>query len=374
MSDEREDPRRDKNAEAYAQAQQALQAIIGGMTGRRPNALAESQPATPYEPDDALKATLAELETVRQQTKKQFSEKLFSVGAKSVPLGMGLSLIVSWFLWGTTDRHHEVFGIGSLIKFAGIGAFLGGLWAWAVAQNIVRTYNQLFKERVMPTLLAGFGGHLEWRPSKPSLEEFKRYHLFYHWNNVDSSDEIYGDYRGMPLSIYDLELTSQNGKQVQRIFAGIMIALTLPRGLQGVTVVSTQGKLSNFAEHLFDGLQSVHLEDPTFAKTFQVHSSDQVSARALLTPAFMERFLHLATIYGTPEVMTEGKCFFIALPTGAGCLFTPPSYRDPVAARESLTRFHQNIASYLHVVDAVIDLDQAAREQAKQAGDGTPTP
>ncbi|MCL2872760.1 MAG: DUF3137 domain-containing protein [Betaproteobacteria bacterium] len=369
MSDDHEDPRRDKNAEAYAQAQQALQTIIGGMTGRRPNALADSQPATPYEPDAALKATLAELETVRQQTKKQVYERLFSVGIKSVPIGVLLSLLLSWFLFGTTDRHHVVFGVGKVIQFAIVGAAFGGLWAWTAAQLVVKAYNKLFKERVMPTLLAGFGGHLEWRSSQPSLDEFKRYHLFPHWDYSNSTDEIHGDYRGIPLSIFDLDITAREGKQTVLIFGGIMIALTLPRGLQGVTVVSAQGAISNFAEHLFDGLQSVHLEDPAFAKTFQVHSSDQVSARALLTPAFMERFLHLATIYGTPEVMTEDKRFFIALPTGKGSLFTPPSYRDPVAAREALTRFHQNIATYLHVVDAVIDLDQGARAQAAQSDD-----
>ncbi|MDR2709822.1 MAG: DUF3137 domain-containing protein [Burkholderiales bacterium] len=351
MSNEREKT----NAEAYAQAQQAAKQIIRTMIGVRLGEPDAAESAPPYEPDAALDAILVELETVRQQAKSEIAARAI----KYIPIGALLGFGLSLLFWGTYSRH-GVFGLGDLLQFVVVGALLG--FGWSV-KGLYEAYRQLYKQRVLPKLAAGFG--LDWRPAQPPLDEFKRYHLFPRWDDAQSADEICGDYRGMPLSIFDLDLFVQSGKQRRAVFNGVVVALTLPRGLRGITVVAPQSLLGGFTEHLFDNLQSVHLENPEFAKAFQVHASDQVSARALLTPAFMERFLELASAYGTPQALAEDRRFFIALPVGRGSLFSPPSFNAPATARETLTRLHQNIVTYLHTVDAVIDLDQAARQQAQ---------
>ena len=48
------------------------------------------------------------------------------------------------------------------------------------------------------------------------------------------------------------------------------------------------------------------LEDPKFAKRFNVYSSDQVEARYLVTSSFMERFQNLNTVFGAKKA----KCSF----------------------------------------------------------------
>ena len=50
----------------------------------------------------------------------------------------------------------------------------------------------------------------------------------------------------------------------------------------------------------------IKLEDPKFEKRFRVFSEDEIEARYLVTPVFMERFLNLTTSFGT----NKAKCSF----------------------------------------------------------------
>lgn len=174
----------------------------------------------------------------------------------------------------------------------------------------------------------------------------------------------------MSLSIVELKLTKGSGKNERTVFHGLTAAVTLPRGLSGTTVVvPDRGMFGNLAERLRGGpCEPVRLEDPAFEKAYEVYGSDQVSARALLTPAFMERFMALAGSghFGAPAALVQDNRLLMALEARAGRdLFEPPSYRKPAAGREALIQLHDDIATVLKAADAVIDLDQAARLQRR---------
>ncbi|MDZ4371237.1 MAG: DUF3137 domain-containing protein, partial [Phenylobacterium sp.] len=182
--------------------------------------------------------------------------------------------------------------------------------------------------------------------------------------------EIHGDYRGLPLSIIELKLVRGSGKNRRTIFNGLTATVTLPRGLSGVTVVAPdRGLLGNLAERLRGGpCEPVRLEDPDFEKAYEVYATDQISARALLTPAFMARFMALAGSgrFGAPAALVQDNRLIMALASSSGRnLFEPPSYRKPAAGREALTQLHQDIEAVLRAADAIIDLDQAARLQPR---------
>ena len=53
-------------------------------------------------------------------------------------------------------------------------------------------------------------------------------------------------------------------------------------------------------------MNKVFLEDVEFDKKYDVYSEDQIEARYLITPAFMERFKHISTAFGTQKA----KCSF----------------------------------------------------------------
>jgi len=130
-------------------------------------------------------------------------------------------------------------------------------------------------------------------------------------------------------------------------------------------VVPDKGLFGNLSERLRGGsCEQVRIEDPLFERAFEVYGTDQISARALLTPAFMERFLALAGSgrFGAPAALVQDNRLIMALSAvGGRNLFEPPSYRKPAAAREAIAQLSDDIAQVLSAADAVIDLDQAAR-------------
>jgi|GEM_PF-1184603 len=326
-----------------------------GVTGAAPDG--ESGEA-----DAELEQTLVELEAVRQQARSQVptpSPKFAFIGALAGFL---------WFIIGGAS--FSVVGLLLSIAFgAAAGVLIGYGPAAAKLFRLDAIYGNLYLQRVLPKLLSGFG-QLGWRrPAQPPLDEFRRYRLFPQWNSVYAGDEIHGDYRGLPLSISELNLISSEGGS-HSVFRGLVVALALPRGLRGITVVTSyQGVFAHFAERWRENavqsspLQSVHLEDPEFAKAYQVHATDQISSRALLTPAFMERFKALAERLGAPALLVEDNRLILALATDSRNFFQPPIYGEPATARARLTQLREDIATLLRTADAVIDLDQSTRGQ-----------
>jgi len=101
-----------------------------------------------------------------------------------------------------------------------------------------------------------------------------------------------------------------------------------------------------------------------FEKAYEVYGTDQVASRALLTPAFMERFLALGQRSGfqQPLALAQDNKLTIALPkAGGGNLFEPPGLRQPAASRQALLKLYGDIQAVLTAADAVIDLDQFSR-------------
>ena len=102
------------------------------------------------------------------------------------------------------------------------------------------------------------------------------------------------------------------------------------------------------------------LEDPEFERHYEVYSNDQIEARALLTPAFMERFTALAATSGfsLPGALAEGNRLVVALPKslGTGKLFEPRRYWKP-AGGEALVVLERDIRAVLSMADTVISLD-----------------
>ena len=335
-------------------------------------------------PDAALAPILDELEAVRKQAWLQANPsrpprptRWLLTGAL---LGFVLWLISLYEPGSTATQSQKIFGVVLWPAMgAGLAAFLwsiSGRGKAIVAQVILdAAYGQLYKQRVLPQLAASFG-HLAWRGvAQPPLDEFKRYHLFPHWDAARAENEIYGDYRGLPLSISELRLSARQDNGLAPVFAGLAVTLTLPRALRGVTVVTAGPEsifghlLESLRAHAAQSLQPVHLEDPVFAQAFQVHATDQVSSRALLTPAFMERFKNLMNSFGDPALLAQDNRLFMALATQGRNLFQPPSYNESAAARARLAQLREDIATLLRVADAVIDLDSSTRQAAAPVGD-----
>lgn len=307
--------------------------------------------ASPDE-DIALAPVLAKLEATRVATAAEIERRM----RRFIPNGLAAGV----FIWAWMQFSHDPGGLVELGFLCFVGAVGGYVWASAV---LAARYSATYKAEVLPRLAARFDA-LDYRKAvAPDAALLKRQRLFRHFDQMGADDEIFGTYRGVPISIVELALTEQVGKETRTVFAGLFTRITLPRALAGTTAVVIDGGALGNLRDAFGG-DRVRLEDPAFERVYQVFGTDQIAARALLTPAFMTRFLALGerTGFQRPLALSQGNDLTIALPKqGTGDLFEPPSYSRPAASRAALARLNGDLAAVLALADAVIDLDQSVR-------------
>jgi hypothetical protein len=307
---------------------------------------------------DALLADMAPLLAELEATRADLVRRANRRALWRVPVGA-----IGGLLFWATD---PVGTPTDMILMMGFGAALG--FAWAVAP-LAERYRRLYKERVLPVLVARHGS-VAWRPAialDPAL--FREARLFRQAGAAAAEDELFGEWRGLPIRLMDLELHHGGGDDRVIDFRGLLIIVDLPRGLRGKTAVvaadAAPAAVSEWVHGRDD--ERVRIEDPEFEVRYQVYGEDQVAARALLTPAFVERFKALGARlgHGWPQLLMQDNRLHLFLPRLGSKLFEPPGFRKPAASRAALVALHQEIGAALAVVDSVIDLDQAARTRAQ---------
>lgn len=195
----------------------------------------------------------------------------------------------------------------------------------------------------------------------PSLRRFQALDLLPSHDRSHFEDFFHGERQGCAFDLCEAKLEDErrtkNGKSYVTVFRGQMIRMAFPKKFHGVTVVKRDAGVFN-GLRAFGELKRVGLGDSTFEKAFEVYSNDQVEARYLVHPVFMERLIHLEEAFSGRRV----RCGFqdgdllLAVETGdkyeIGDMFK--SLDDPARAR----RIVGEIAEVLKLMDAVLTAEQ----------------
>jgi hypothetical protein len=315
-----------------------------------------------------LAPTLRELDAVRADVAAQVKRR----SIMRVPLGAAAALL----FWVLTQFSDDPFGAFELVMFMVVGAAAGEVWAIG---HLDRDYRRRYKDQVLPHLAAQFGNLTYRHASTPNIQKLHQSRILRDFDNAVADDEITGTHRGLPISIVEIRSTQRSGDDERVVFDGLLIELTLPRALTGTTViVSDEGLIGNFKTRWrADALEHVRLEDPTFEKHYEVYSNNQIESRALLTPAFMQRFTTMAerTGFSLPGARAEGNQLVIALPKRMPVdLFEPPVYWKHTGGKVLLD-LSRDIEAVLAMADTVIDLDfwaSGSRDHGRE-GSGPPS-
>lgn len=325
-----------------------------------PKPMPEATQALADELERALEPTLRELELLRTQA-------IRAVKARSVTrLPAGIVILVVLYVMAQWNKGLDPLG---MLFMAFVGAMIGEGWAvWKPDRDYTREY----KARVLPQIARRFGDLTYRRASAGGIAMLRERGILPRHDSARVEDEIAGTHHGMPVSIVEARLKARKGKHTRVVFDGLLVQLTLPRSLTATTAIAPdRGALGNLtAQWRSMGLQQVRLEDPRFEARYEVYGSDQVEARALLTPAFMERLMALEALSGMapPGATAQGNRLMIALPKrlGAGDLFEPPPYWKP-SGGQALVRMSRDIRAVLAMADAVSGLDFWAEGRKRDA-------
>ena len=103
-------------------------------------------------------------------------------------------------------------------------------------------------------------------------------------------DLIQGERAGAKFSLVEAKLHS-GGDSKEEVFEGILVHIEYPEPFLGRTYIARKGWRSWFGGP--KGMQKIDLVSDELNDAFTVYSTDQVEARALLTPDRMERLIAL---------------------------------------------------------------------------------
>lgn len=139
-------------------------------------------------------------------------------------------------------------------------------------------------------------------PVPARFETFRGYGLLPSYTRCGFEDHFSGERLGCDFELYEahLEERRRSGKTTHwvTVFRGVLIRINFPRKVEGVTVITRDAGIFNGLAALGRSfgskkLERVALVDPEFEKAFEVYGTDQVLARYMLDPAFMERLIRL---------------------------------------------------------------------------------
>lgn len=318
-------------------------------------AAANAAASLPDLPEE-LAPILAELERARRAMAAEIEQRLRTRLSLGVAAGV---LVWIWAQFGSTPP-----GIPVLVVNTAFGATAGYIWA---AGQRPGDYRRRYKEDVLPLLVRSMDDLTYRAAVKPDAAFLREQRLFARFDRIVADDEIVGTYHGVAVSIVELSLVDTSGKSDTTVFDGLFVRIALPRTLSGITVVAADGGLLGDLRDFLgaQGGARVRMEDPEFERVYQVHATNQVSARALLTPAFMQRFLALGRRdeFALPLAIAQGNDLTVTLPKRAPRdLFEPPRYNQPADGPAAIARLHDDIAAVLNIADAILDLDQSVRK------------
>jgi len=182
-------------------------------------------------------------------------------------------------------------------------AALAGLYA-------VKSYGELrqgFKSVLVARVAEFFGLRYTARPGGAPLAWFRELSLLPAFDRSSLEDRIAGTHRDVSVEFVEATLQERRTRQSRHgtrthyvtVFSGLLCLFSFPKRFHGRTVVKTdRGGIVNWFQGLGTPGERVRLEDPRFEDAFEVWGSDQVEARYLLTPTFMERLLALDASFG----------------------------------------------------------------------------
>lgn len=218
-----------------------------------------------------------------------------------------------------------------------------------------RTYKRKIKNDVMPKFVSFFGG-FEYEQGKGlSVAEMEYSHIFPAADKYEADDCFKGSWQGVPLKISEQILKKiyhhKNKTKESVVFRGVVVAFEMNKNFKGETVVlKDSGFLNRFKG--IKGFERVTLEDPHFEKIFEVYGTDQVEARFLLNPIFMEQVVKLKDLYKGKSVQLyfSNNQVLIAIDTKQD-MFEPCSFFKTNLNKQKIDLVFEEFVTIFSIID-----------------------
>ncbi len=289
--------------------------------------------------------------------------------------------------------------VSGIIIFVTFWAIIFSPFLFFIMQSDTqKKFKNLVKEKCLIPLLQIFGD-IHKSDKFPDKEYLKKSDLFYSLKDLTYDDNFEGTHNGVKFHITEVDMETYRGVVIS--FSSnkkIASPVTITKKNTS-TSVATQKRSSflfliyiiilaiapimisrgnNMMQlHLFmlpvyifsvilmvknimkNKKEIVNLEKTSFNKTYDVQTNDQVEARYLLTPAFMERLENLKTAFNSNQIecaFYDDKVIF-AIKTKKDLFELVENIQTPLQDSKRITQFMEEIATTYEMID-YFKLDQ----------------
>ena len=217
-------------------------------------------------------------------------------------------------------------------------------WFW-----IKKGFENTIKERIMPTVCSCFGD-MSWTQGRyPDGKIFSDSCVVPQYTSEEYDDIFRGSYKDVKIEIVEPEYEVGSGKNRRVVFNGVIVKLDMNKPFTSHTVIKP-----NSLMHISPSKQLHHteLEDVEFNKKFDVFTNDEVDARYLITPSFMERLKSMKTAFSASNISCSfyGNLLIIALPTNKD-IFSLCSLVKPIDDSKQYFQMYEEIVSIIKLID-----------------------
>jgi hypothetical protein len=252
---------------------------------------------------------------MRESAKKQATSRWVWSAAIALPL---LSFL--WFspLGGST--------------FAEIVTALSVVAAWSWGYRPIAKAKLAVKTGINSAIAESYGltYTFDLKPG-PEFEAARTYGLVPDFDQSSFEDRWHGTLEGHDFELYEAHLRERrqtgNNSRLVTVFRGPIIRMAFGRSFHSTTLLERAGKHRkwmglggasdhvSFGGHRLDRVDQVH---PAFGETFTLFSDDQVEARVLVHPSYVEHLLRLENAFDARELraLFTGGEVIIAIETG----------------------------------------------------------
>ncbi|MFP4697575.1 MAG: DUF3137 domain-containing protein [Eubacteriales bacterium] len=135
------------------------------------------------------------------------------------------------------------------------------------------------------------------------------------------------------------------------IFKGVFLVAEFPKTFNcDLYVFNDKGVFNKIAGKW--GTKQVKLEDPVFEKEFEAYSNNQVEARYILTPEFMERLTDLKrNSKGRIKVSFRNNKIYIGISTSENIL--EPNYKDSINDFNNIVNYYMELSHYFGLIESL---------------------
>jgi hypothetical protein len=240
-----------------------------------------------------------------------------------------------------------------------------GVVIYAIAYAPLQRVSQSVKESFLNLIADAIGALYTMNGFQPpAFSRFRALDLTPQHDRSRFEDHFYGMRHGCAFDLYEAHLERETkdkdgDSSWSTVFRGQLIRIHFPKPFLGVTVVRRDAGIFNGLRNIGKKFDRIGLADPKFERIFEVYGTDQVEARALVHPFFMERLLEIERAYEGKKVRCafEDGDLLVAIEGGdkfeVGDMFK--DLADPARAK----RIVDDIAQILKLMDSVLTAETA---------------